>query len=130
MSQLVFTCNNDTLIYNVPTPVYQPENDFRAIRSRVYSGGPGYIKAQVDDVYVGGDNVNLMVAYNNGLAVDFGTKGLYYYSGCSWSQISSNSSEWLTAYNGNLAADFGATYGLYSYDGSAWSQISTSDPGN
>jgi len=68
-----------------------------------------------------------MVAYNNGLAVDFGTSGLYHYNGTSWSQISTNNPEWLTAYNGNLAADFGA-YGLYSYNGSAWSQISTADP--
>ena len=74
-----------------------------------------------------GDTVIItMVAYNNGLAVDFGSSDLYYYNGASWSQISTNNPEWLTTYNDNLAADFG-TYGLYSYNGSAWSQISTSD---
>ena len=70
-----------------------------------------------------------MVAYNNGLAVDFGSYGLWYYNGTSWSQISTNNPELLAAYNGSLAADFGA-YGLYSYDGSSWSQISTADPDN
>ena len=70
-----------------------------------------------------------MVAYGNGLAVDFGTAGLYYYNGSSWSQTSTNNPEWLTTYNGNLAADF-STYSLYSYNGSAWSQISTADPDN
>ena len=73
---------------------------------------------------------NTMVAYNNGLAVDFASLGLYYYNGTSWNQLSTNNPEWLTTYNGNLAADFGATYGLYSYNGSAWSQISTGNPDN
>jgi len=85
----------------------------------------GDYRPSVDEIqaWLGGDgsNVNPIVSYNNGLAVDFGT---------SWSQLSTNNPQWLTAYNGNLAADFGATYGLYSYDGSAWSQISTSDPDN
>jgi len=73
---------------------------------------------------------NTMVAYNNGLAVDFGSLGLWYYNGTSWSQISTNNPQWLTAYNGNLAADFGATYGLYSYNGSTWTRISTADADN
>ena len=70
-----------------------------------------------------------MVAYNNGLSVDFGSSGLYYYNGTSWSQISTNNPQWLAAYNGSLVGDFGA-YGLYSYNGSAWSQISTADVDN
>ena len=73
---------------------------------------------------------NTMVAYDNGLAVDFGSLGLWYYNGTSWSQISTNNPEWLAAYNGNLVGDFGATYGLYSYNGSSWTQISTSDADN
>jgi len=73
---------------------------------------------------------NTMVEYNNSLAVDFGSQGVYYYNGASWSQISTNNAEWLTGYDTSLAADFGSTYGLYQYDGSAWSQISTSDVDN
>jgi len=61
------------------------------------------------DVY---NRSNPMVAYNNGLAVDFGTSDLYHYNGTSWSQISTNNPEWLTAYNGSLVGDFG-TYGLW-----------------
>ena len=67
---------------------------------------------------------------NNDLAVDFGSLGLWYYNSTSWSRISTSNPQWLTAYNGSLAADFGATYGLYQYDGSAWTQISTSDADN
>ena len=35
------------------------------------------------------DNIgNTMVAYNNGLAVDFGSYGLWYYDGTTWYHIS------------------------------------------
>jgi len=128
-----FRCNNETYTYEVTTPMYEPsEEKSCSLQSRVYAdaGESGYMKTTFDDVYVAGDNVNPIVSYNNGLAVDFGTAGLYSYDGTSWSQISTNNPEWLTTYNGNLAADFGSTYGLYEYNGSAWSQISTSDADN
>ena len=57
-SQLIFKCNNDILTYSVSTAVFPPSNKFRAIESRVYSGGSGYIKARVDDVYVYGTEGN------------------------------------------------------------------------
>ena len=86
-------------------------------------------RAELADIIERRPSFNPIVSYNNGLAVDFGTSGLYHYNGTSWSQISTNNPQWLTAYNGNLAADFGA-YGLYAYNGSSWSQISTADPDN
>jgi len=72
---------------------------------------------------------NTMVAYNNGLAVDFGSYGVWYYDGAAWNQISTMNPEWLAAYNGSLAADFGAD-GIWHYNGASWSQISISDPDN
>jgi len=111
----------------------QPSNIAEAVFDFIFSNGlyqyDGTSWAQLTTSDA--DNTgNTMVAYNNGLAVNFGSLGLWYYNGTSWSRISTNNPEWLTAYNGSLVGDFGATYGLYSYNGSAWSQISTADADN
>jgi hypothetical protein len=53
-STLTFKCNGETLVYNIATPRYTPFGEHRRLRSRV-SLDPtesGYIKAQVDEVYV------------------------------------------------------------------------------
>jgi len=53
-STLTFKCNGETLVYNIATPRYTPFGEHRRLRSRVYLDPTeyGYIKAQVDDVYV------------------------------------------------------------------------------
>jgi hypothetical protein len=53
-SMLIFKCNDETLSYEITTPMYTPFGEHRALRSRVYldPGESGYIKAQFDDVYV------------------------------------------------------------------------------
>jgi len=51
-STLIFKCNEETINYTVPTTVYPSFYDTRSIRSRVYSGGSGYIKTKIDDVYI------------------------------------------------------------------------------
>jgi len=50
-SEIIFKCNDETLTYQLDTPAYPPAENYRAIRSRMNSGGTGYIKAQIDDVY-------------------------------------------------------------------------------
>ena len=49
-----------------------------------------------------------MVVYNNGLAVDFGSLGLWYYDGTTWDQISTSDAQWLATYNGKLVSDGGS----------------------
>jgi len=73
---------------------------------------------------------NPMVAYGNGIAIDFGALGLWYYDGADWSRISTADAEWLGIYMDKLVADFGATHGLWQYDGTSWQQINTLDADN
>ncbi len=53
-SMLIFKCNDETLSYDITSPIYTPFGEQRSLRSRVYldQGESGYIKAQFDDVYV------------------------------------------------------------------------------
>ena len=79
-----------------------------------------------------------MVAYNEGLVVDFGSfYGEYYYNGTTWDQLSSANPEWLAVYVNEqgydtLVSDFGSAYGLHQYDPGShtWSQIAAADPDN
>jgi len=70
-----------------------------------------------------------MVAYDGGLAVDFGAPGVYYYNGAAWNRLNPNDPDWLGTYGGKLVADFGAK-GLYEYDGASWSRIRNRDADN
>ncbi len=53
-SSLIYKCNGETITYTITTDQYTPYGEHRALRSRVYldPGESGYIKAQLDDVYV------------------------------------------------------------------------------
>ena len=56
------------------------------------------------------------------LAVDFGPKGVWNYSG-TWIQLSRWNPRIMEAWGGHgLAADFGA-HGLWTYDGRVWTKI-------
>lgn len=53
-SSLIFTCDGETITYDIATEQYTPYGEHRALRSRVYldPGESGYFKASVDEVYV------------------------------------------------------------------------------
>ena len=51
-SRIIFKCNGDELTYNIDTPQYPSGTDYRAIESRIFAGGAGYMKTRVDDVYL------------------------------------------------------------------------------
>jgi hypothetical protein len=78
-SMLTFKCNDETLSYEITTPVYTAfaENN-RALRSRLYlaPGQSGYIKAQFDDVYVE------QATYDASGEWDFSTSNTYASGGC------------------------------------------------
>jgi len=131
-AHLVNDVSNGNLALNLDGSfTYTPNQDYHGTDSFTYRASDGENDSNIATVTISVySNSNPIAAYNNGLAVDFGSSGMYYYNGTSWSQLSTNNPQWLTVYNGNLAADFGATYGLYQYDGISWTQISTSDADN
>lgn len=51
---LEFKCNTNTLTYAIQTPVFPPYNSMRGVESRLdlNDGESGYLKTQVDNVYV------------------------------------------------------------------------------
>ena len=65
---------------------------------------------------------NTMVAYNSGLAADYGSSGLFLYQNGNWKQLSPLNPEYLAVFEGKLAADFGSA-GLQVYDGTSWQNI-------
>ena len=53
-SAFTFKCNDETLVYQVATPIYVPYDEYRCFTSRVYAGGAeesGYMKVDFDDVW-------------------------------------------------------------------------------
>jgi len=55
-NRIEFKCNNDTLVYHIQTPIFEPFNPELNLESRLDIGGDpnsyGYLKARFDDVYV------------------------------------------------------------------------------
>ncbi len=76
-SMLIFKCNDETLLYNIATPIYTPYGEQRRLRSRVYldPGESGYIKAQLDDVYV--DTEQAQATYDANGEWDFSTSNTW-----------------------------------------------------
>jgi hypothetical protein len=72
---------------------------------------------------------NTMVAYDKGVAVDFGASGLWYYDGNDWTQLSRADPQWLCVYGDNLVGDYGSQ-GLWRFNGVRWSQLREDDPDN
>jgi hypothetical protein len=72
-----------------------------------------------------------MVAFGNGIVIDFGPLGLWYTAeGVGWSMISSASPEYMSVYGTSLlVGDFGGL-GVWQYNGTMWSPISSADPDN
>jgi len=62
------------------------------------------------------------IAWNSGLAVDFGPNGLWHYDG-SWASLATWNPDGMVEWTGGLAVNFGASYGLWNYDGSSWSNL-------
>ena len=60
---------------------------------------------------------NSMIAYDGGLAIDFGSAGLWHWDGSSWKKLNSADVEYLAVYGNKLVGDFGASWGLMEYDG-------------
>jgi len=71
-----------------------------------------------------------MSAYGSAIAVDFGTNGLWYYNGSTWSKLNGLNPEYLGTYSNKLAVDFGSSWGLWSYDGSSWRKLTSLDLDN
>ena len=67
-----------------------------------------------------------MTGWANGLAMDFGSQGLWSFDGANWTPISSGDVETMTGWASGLAMDFGSS-GLWNFDGTNWSQISSAD---
>ena len=68
------------------------------------------------------NNGHNMLAYNGGLVVNYDS-GLWFYKNDEWTKLSDNSSEYLTVFEGKLAADFDSE-GLQVYEGTSWKRIS------
>ncbi len=62
------------------------------------------------------------VQYSNGLAVNFGASGLWYYRNGAWSELTPLTPTIMAAYANDMAALFQGS-GLYRYDGSNWLQL-------
>lgn len=76
------------------------------------------------------NNGTAMVSYGSGIAIDFGTSGLWFtVDGVAWTKISETSPETMGIYSDFLVGDFG-TAGVWQFNGTSWSQISTADPDN
>ncbi|MDY6839060.1 MAG: hypothetical protein SWH78_13930, partial [Thermodesulfobacteriota bacterium] len=58
---------------------------------------------------------NTMVAYNSGLAVDFGTLGLWHFDGADWTQLNEEDPQWLFLWADRLVEDHRGLY-LREYD--------------
>ena len=67
---------------------------------------------------------NTMVAYNGGLAVNY-SSGLWFWKNGTWAKLREEIAEYLTVFEGKLAADLGSA-GLQVYDGSSWQKIGSS----
>jgi hypothetical protein len=65
--------------------------------------------------------------FNDELAVDFSTNGLWHWDGDTWTQINAQNPEALEAWNGGLAADFDGN-GLWTYNGASWDLLTTLNP--
>jgi hypothetical protein len=72
---------------------------------------------------------NTMVAFNNGIAIDYGSLGLWHYDGTNWTNLGGANPEWLCVYSGKLVGDYGSQ-GLWEYNGTSWSQLGGADPDN
>ena len=70
-----------------------------------------------------------MVAYSSGLAVDFGTLGLWHFDGADWTQLNEDDPQWLAVYGNYLVVDYGSL-GLWQFDGVTWTQIRSDNPDN
>jgi hypothetical protein len=53
-NKLLFSCDDETTVYTITTPIYPPYGEHRGLRSRLYldPGETGYLKTQFDDVYI------------------------------------------------------------------------------
>jgi hypothetical protein len=60
-----------------------------------------------------------MIAYNTGLAIDFGTLGLWYFDGIDWTQLNQDDPQWLFLWGDRLVEDHGGLYLLQDYTGKA-----------
>jgi len=67
------------------------------------------------------------IAWNSGLAVDFGSNGLWYYGGTSWTSLAGWNPDGMVDWTGGLAVDFD-TYGTWNYDGTTWTQLAGWNP--
>ena len=56
-SELIFKCNSETLNHYISTPIYEPYDKSRVLRSRIRAdpGEFGDVKVQFDDVYIAED---------------------------------------------------------------------------
>ncbi|MDY6987175.1 MAG: fibronectin type III domain-containing protein [Thermodesulfobacteriota bacterium] len=73
---------------------------------------------------------NCMVAYKDGVAVDYGSLGLWYFDGIDWIRLGTADPEWLCVYGDNLVVDYGSDYGLKQYDGVSWGKLGAADADN
>lgn len=63
-----------------------------------------------------------MCGWNNGVAVDFQTYGLFSHNETNWTQLTTLNQRAMTGWNNGLAVDFNI-YGLFNYDGLSWYHI-------
>ena len=85
--------------------------------------GVGIVKEEWDDGGApGGWELEEIVLGFDELVVDFGTVGLYQYSGDSWKKLTNGNPIQICSVGNDLYADFGPGVGLYKYDGS-WLRI-------
>jgi len=69
------------------------------------------------------NDANYGIAWNNDLAVDFGTNGLWSYDGTTWTNLAAWNPDGISEWTGGLAVNFGATNGLWNYDGTTWTHL-------
>ena len=73
---------------------------------------------------------NPMIAYGNGVIIDFGASGLWFTEdGIAWDKLSSVSPQFMATYGNYAVFDFGSL-GVWQYSETGWKQFSLADPDN
>ncbi len=92
-------------------------------------GGDGDFVVVWSSLYQDGDNYGVFGQRfaKDGLAADFGSRGLWHYAS-PWTKLTSWDPVKLIGWQDKIAADFGPARGLWLYESSAWSKITSWDP--
>ena len=84
--------------------------------------GSDFEAVDMSSLMISPDSAAVKSNINNGLAVNFGTYGLWFYRSGAWSELTPLTPGMMAAYANDMVAVFPGD-GLYRYDGAAWTQL-------